>query len=127
MTSMLEGTDWKGIEAIAKGETNFYCYRFPKRSGQSVWVAWWDWYEEMHAGPERPRTFELPLPDGPYRATEAIMDRDGSVRADELVATDGRVALPLRDSPVFVQPDAENAFNKTTTTRCYSSSLRSSE
>jgi len=51
MTTLLEGSDFSTVLTIMNGEDNIYAFKFiQKKSGKSIYVVWWDYFDEKATG-----------------------------------------------------------------------------
>ena len=114
MVEKLEGSDWDNIEPLMEGTNNTYVYRFPRKdSGESVYVAWWDYFNEPGYTPGDTKTFTLAGVAGTeVIVTSVVPSADtGQDVTDYATAfpvtvypvSDGSIIIPLGEDPVLVE------------------------
>ncbi|MBU4174151.1 MAG: hypothetical protein KKE90_11755 [Actinobacteria bacterium] len=111
MVEKLEGSDWDGIETVIDGADNVYAFKFTGNTGEPVWVAWWDYYDDT--GNSREVTLNVGEVDSVI-VTEAVPEAESGASLDagdyprffntETRSVEGRkVTITLTESPVFVE------------------------
>lgn len=111
MIEVLEGSDWAGIQAVRESD-GVYVYRFPK-NGKSVYVAWWDYFNDAGYVPGTTREVPLSgLPGSTVLVTEAVPQFASGAEVSgyqtaftkvTMPITSGAATLTLGESPTFVE------------------------
>jgi hypothetical protein len=114
MVEKLEGSDWNNIETVIDGTDNLYAYKFIKvETGEPVYAAWWDYFDEPGYTPGDTKTITLTgLVGTEVTVTAVVPSADtGQDVADYATAftvtifpvSDGSVTITLGEDPVFVE------------------------
>jgi hypothetical protein len=112
MVEKLEGSDWDNIVTIVDGTDNVYVYKFVRKdTGKSVYVAWWDWFDET--GNSKTITIDVGNINS-VKITEAVPDAESGADLDEndyphffnietKAANNGEITITLVKNPVFIE------------------------
>ncbi|MBI5741183.1 MAG: hypothetical protein HZA16_10740 [Nitrospirae bacterium] len=114
MTDTLEGARWDQVETIRESD-NVYIYKFTK-NGKSIFVAWWDYFNETDYSGGDIKTVALDTDfTGAAYITNAVPNADAGLNLNAgdypdffektaaQTATDGQITLHLQESPLFIQ------------------------
>lgn len=111
MTEMLEGSDWDNILTVQESE-NVHVYKFTK-NGNPIYVAWWDYFNELSFAPGDSKTIAITGVQGSSaQVTEAVpkfssgkdvTDYATAFNTQTVLASNNTVTLTLNENPVFVE------------------------
>jgi hypothetical protein len=112
----VDGCDWDNVQTLVGGQDNIYVYRLTKQgTGDPIWVAWWDYFDEELYSPGDSKTITLNVGSvAAVQITEAIPDAQSGADLNEndypnffvtqsKSVVGGEVSLLLKEIPVFVQ------------------------
>jgi hypothetical protein len=111
----IKETDWKNISTLhdGTGSDHLYLYKFTKKNGQPLYIAWWDFFDEKKPGKIKSITIDVGNVES-VKITETITNAEWGVdlkekdypkffKTEVKKVTDGKVSLTLGEKPVFVE------------------------
>ncbi|MFQ5891681.1 MAG: hypothetical protein ACE5HW_02670, partial [Candidatus Methanofastidiosia archaeon] len=113
MVENLEGSDWDNIGTMKESD-NVYIYKFSK-NGKTIWVAWWDYFNDPNYHQEITKTITLNFNfDGEVLVTESIPDAENGMslnpedypkffKTQNLRIQNREVVLVLGENPIFIE------------------------
>ncbi|MCI5149969.1 MAG: hypothetical protein D3916_11375, partial [Candidatus Electrothrix sp. MAN1_4] len=104
MTEKLRNCDFDNIEILAEGLNNVNAYRFPlKNRSKSVYVIWWDYFDEPESRKRKTREFGLATRGPRLMITDSVTDNQGKRNSRHGTAINGIVNLSLGKYPIIVE------------------------
>ena len=117
MIDRLEGSDWDRIRTI-RDSANVRIYAFPKlETGEPVYVAWWDWFDDPGYVEGDSVTVDLVLSGvDSVRITRAVPDAESGAdlhasdypaffTSETRAVINGNITLVLGQRPVYLEAD----------------------
>ncbi|MFQ5595632.1 MAG: hypothetical protein ACE5HA_15915, partial [Anaerolineae bacterium] len=120
MTEVLEGADWSTLTTLHDGTGGDHLYLFRvEKAGQSIYIAWWDTFDEPGYTPGDTKPITLTGLDGAAVTVTAVVPSadTGQEVTDYATAfsvatypvSDGSVTIPVGEDPVLVEETAPPA------------------
>ena len=116
MVEKLEGSDWDNIQTLIDGTDNVYAYEFKKlETGEPVYVAWWDWFDEPNYTEGDTKVISLDVGSlDSVKITQTVPGVESGAELDEneypdffaseiKQAANGTVTITLSENPVFME------------------------
>ena len=111
------GCDWDNVQTLVDGQDNVYVYGLTqKETGNPIWVAWWDYFDEEQYVPEDSKTITVDVGSTSMSVliTEMIPDAESGTdlyesdypnffRTEIKGVMGGSVSLDLKEIPVFIE------------------------
>jgi hypothetical protein len=112
----VDGCDWDNVQTLVGGQDNIYVYLLTKQgTGDPIWVAWWDYFDEELYSPGDSKTITLNVGSvAAVQITEAIPDAQSGADLNEndypnffvtqtKSVVGGEVSVVLKEIPVFIE------------------------
>jgi hypothetical protein len=112
----VDGCDWDNVQTLVGGQDNIYIYRLTKQgTGDPIWVAWWDYFDEELYSPGDSKTITLNVGSAAaVKITEAIPNAESGADLSEndypsffvtqtKNVVGGEISLVVKEIPVFIE------------------------
>lgn len=115
LVEKIKETDWKNISTLhdGTGSDHLYLYKLMKKTGQPLYIAWWDYFDEKK--PLKTKTITIDMGNvKSVKITETIPNAEWGedlkdsnypnfFKTEVKKVTDGKVSFNLGRKPVFVE------------------------
>jgi hypothetical protein len=115
LVEKIKETNWKNISTLHEGTGSdyLYLYKIPKKNGQPLYIAWWDYFDEKK--PAKTKTLNIDVGNvESVKITETIPNAEwGADLKDKEYpkffntavrkVSNGKVSFDLGEKPVFVE------------------------
>lgn len=111
----IKDTDWKNVSVLHEGteSDHLYLYKFNKKNGKPLYIAWWDYFDEKEPSKTKTITMEVGKVES-VRITEAIPNAEWGAdlkdkdyprffKTEVKKVSNGKVSFQLSEKPVFVE------------------------
>jgi len=112
----VNGCDWDNVQTLIGGQNNIYVYRLTKKdTGNPIWIAWWDYFDEDQYSSGDSKTITLNVGStAAVQITEAIPNAQSGKDLNEndypnffetqtKSVVNGEISLVLKEIPVFIE------------------------
>ncbi|MGB9715799.1 MAG: hypothetical protein ACPL1G_05275 [Thermodesulfovibrionales bacterium] len=115
LVEKIKETDWKNISTIHEGTNSdhLYLYKIPKKDGKSLYIAWWDYFDERKPIKTKTMSTDLGNVDS-VKVTETIPNAEWGkdlkdkeypkfFKMEVRKVSNGKVTFDLGEKPVFIE------------------------
>jgi hypothetical protein len=115
LVEKIKETDWKNISTLHDGTSSdhLYLYKLIKKTGQPLYIAWWDYFDKKEPGKTKTMTIDVGNIES-VKVTETIPNAEWGkdlkesnypnfFKTEVKKVSNGKVSFDLGEKPVFVE------------------------
>jgi hypothetical protein len=115
LVEKIKETDWKNVSVLhdGTGSDHLYLYKFIKKNGQPLYIAWWDYFDEKKPGKTKSITIDVgniesvkvteTIPNAEWGAELKSSDYPKFFKTEVKKVSNGKISIDLKEKPVFVE------------------------